>query len=567
MNTGGATETVQSVYNRYNRLSDYVQSVVADDIMKKYEQFVLLLDFSVPTLRDANDVAVIERTVTTSAVTTKKVTYTLKAERLNQQTVPQDKVFALGVANDVLTVVAPAKPTGAIIGTPYTLAEMEDLKNAVTAYGKLGNVQKTMVKNLETTATTDFEKSLKILPFYVDQKKYIDEAQKMEDLYAKFVTQYTDIPYGDDPSDPRPPLVDKEAKKYAEALKALVFAYDGLSNNARWYLRSADKMMEQKRYFEKLYSGTKLSGDALTPATAANVQEFEKAVAALSSKSTLAVVNPIGVNLNDIADDISNVVAMYNKLSDYQKAWLDSKVLARYNEFLPLIAIRENLYKLPLFDGTKELTALDDEQAAILSETLKLHKALKGDAKTIFDNTNLPNKEYLSDEYNIAQAEAVDKVIDSVKEGSSFFKQFIKAQKAYDALTKQQQQYVKNRKKLEKYYAKVKKVKYTYTFNGEANVSFKEKISSYDPYQMIIMLEELVLYLDENQASIKEDYLKDAIDMANIRNGLNKMVKINGVSLKPLNAADTKAQTRYHYYYKVFDMKNQLKNFKKVFPK
>ncbi|MFD2870644.1 hypothetical protein ACFSY7_19280 [Kurthia populi] len=577
MNTGGATvyaeQTVQSVYNRYNRLSDYVQSVVADDIMKKYEQFVLLLDFSVPTLRDANDVAVIERTVTTSAVTTKKVTYTLKAERLNQQTVPQDKVFALGVANDVLTVVAPAKPTGAIIGTPYTLAEMEDLKNAVTAYGKLGNVQKTMVKNLETTATTDFEKSLKILPFYVDQKKYIDEAQKMEDLYAKFVTQYTDIPYGDDPSDPRPPLVDKEAKKYAEALKALVFAYDGLSNNARWYLRSADKMMEQKRYFEKLYSGTKLSGDALTPATAANVQEFEKAVAALSSKSTLAVVNPIGVNLNDIADDISNVVAMYNKLSDYQKAWLDSKVLARYNEFLPLIAIRENLYKLPLFDGTKELTALDDEEAAILSETLKLHKALKGDAKTIFDNTSLPNKEYLSDEYNIAQAEAVDKVIDSVKEGSSFFKQFVKAQKAYDALTKQQQEYVKNRKMLTKYYKKVDKVQYKYDFNGKAPRSFENKsnspnkLSTYNPYEMIIMLEELVLYLDENQASIKEDYLKDAIDMANIRNGLNKMVKINGVSLKPLNAADTKAQTRYHYYYKVFDMKNQLKNFKKVFPK
>ncbi|WP_020189210.1 hypothetical protein [Kurthia sp. Dielmo] len=577
MNTGGATayaeQTVQSVYNRYNRLSDYVQSVVADDIMKKYEQFVLLLDFSVPTLRDANDVAVIERTVTTSAVTTKKVTYTLKAERLNQQTVPQDKVFALGVANDVLTVVAPAKPTGAIIGTPYTLAEMEDLKNAVTAYGKLGNVQKTMVKNLETTATTDFEKSLKILPFYVDQKKYIDEAQKMEDLYAKFVTQYTDIPYGDDPSDPRPPLVDKEAKKYAEALKALVFAYDGLSNNARWYLRSADKMMEQKRYFEKLYSGTKLSGDVLTPATAVNVQEFEKAVAALSSKSTLDAVNPNVVNLDDITDDISNVVAMYNKLSDYQKAWLDSKVLARYNEFLPLIAIRENLYKLPSFDGTKELTALNDEQAAILSETLKLHKALKGDAKTIFDNTSLPNKEYLSDEYNIAQAEAVDKVIDSVKEGSSFFKQFVKAQKAYDALTKQQQEYVKNRKMLTKYYKKVDKVQYKYDFNGKAPISFKNKsnspnkLSTYNPYEMIIMLEELVLYLDENQASKKEEYLKDAIDMANIRNGLNKSVKINGISLKPLNAADTKAQTRYHYYYKVFDMKNQLKNFKEVFPK
>lgn len=577
MNTGSATayaeQTVQSVYNRYNRLSDYVQSVVADDIMKKYEQFVLLLDFSVPTLRDANDVAVIERTVTTSAVTTKKVTYTLKAERLNQQTVPQDKVFALGVANDVLTVVAPAKPTGAIIGTPYTLAEMEDLKNAVTAYGKLGNVQKTMVKNLETTATTDFEKSLQILPFYVNQKKYIDEAQKMEDLYEKFVTQYTDIPYGDDPSDPRPPLVDKEAKKYAEALKALVFAYDGLSNNARWYLRSADKMMEQKRYFEKLYSGRKLSGDVLTPATATNVQEFEKAVAALSSKSTLAVVNPIGVNLDDIADDISNVVAMYNKLSDYQKAWLDSKVLARYNEFLPLIAIRENLYKLPLFDGTKELTALDDEQATILSEMLKLHKALKGDAKTIFDNTSLPNKEYLSDEYNIAQAEAVDKVIDSVKEGSSFFKQFVKAQKAYDALTKQQQEYVKNRKMLTKYYKKVDKVQYKYDFNGKAPRSFKNKsnspnkLSTYNPYEMIIMLEELVLYLDENQASTKKDYLKDAIDMANIRNGLNKSVKINGVSLKPLNAADTKAQTRYHYYYKVFDMKNQLKNFKEVFRK
>ena len=55
--------------------------------------------------------------------------------------------------------------------------------------------------------------------------------------------------------------------------------------------------------------------------------------------------------------------------------------------------------------------------------------------------------------------------------------------------------------------------------------------------------------------------------MANLRNGLNKTVKINGVSLKPLAAVDTKVQTRYHYYYKVFDMKNQLKNFDEVFKK
>ncbi|GEM_PF-1983064 len=583
MNTGGPTAyqepTIQSVYNRYNRLSDYVQSVVADDVMKKYEEFVMLLDLTVPELRDKENVAVIERTATISSGS-KKVTYTLSAEKLKQQDVPQDKTFALGVSADMLTVESPNKPTGTIIGKPYTLKEMEDLKQAIATYEKLDSVQETIVKNLETTATTDFddfddfEKSLQNLPLYVDQKKFIDEAQKMDALYTKFVTQYTEIPYGDDPSDPRPPLVDKEAKKYAEALKELVFAYDELSNNARWYVLNTNKIMDQKRYFEKMYSGTKLDGTESTNKPDANVQAFEKAVAKLSSQSILDINNPTKTDLSKISDNISPVVAMYNNLTDYQKAWLDSKVLTRYNEFAPLVTIRENLYKLPPFDASKELSKLSDEEAAVLSQTLKLHKALKGDAKTIFDNTSLPNKEYLSDEYNIAQAEAVDKVIDSVKEGSSFFKQFVTAQKAYDALTKQQQEYVKNRKMLTKYYKKVDKVQYKYDFNGKAPRSFKDKsnsptkLSTYNPYEMIIMLEELVLYLDENQASNKkEDYLKDAIDMANIRNGLNKMVKINGISLKPLNAADTKAQTRYHYYYKVFDMKNQLKNFKEVFPK
>lgn len=573
MNTGGPTAyqepTIQSVYNRYNRLSDYVQSVVADDVMKKYEEFVMLLDLTVPELRDKENVAVIERIATISSGS-KKVTYTLSAEKLKQQDVPQDKTFALGVSADMLTVESPNKPTGTIIGKPYTLKEMEDLKQAIATYEKLDSVQETIVKNLETTATTDttdFEKSLQNLPLYVDQKKFIDEAQKMDALYTKFVTQYTEIPYGDDPSDPRPPLVDKEAKKYAEALKELVFAYDELSNNARWYVLNTNKIMDQKRYFEKMYSGTKLDGTESTNKPDANVQAFEKAVAKLSSQSILDINNSTGTDLSKISDDISPVVAMYNNLTDYQKAWLDSKVLTRYNEFAPLVTIRENLYKLPKFDASKELSELSDEQAAVLSQTLKLHKALKGDAKTVFDNTNLPNKEYLSEEYNIAQAEAVDKVIDSVKEGSSFFKQFVKAQKAYDVLTKQQQQYVKNRKKLEKYYAKVKKVQYKYDFNGKADISFKDKTTSYDPYQMIVMLEELVVYLDDNQAGDKEEFLKDAIDMANLRNGLNKTVKINGVSLKPLAAVDTKAQTRYHYYYKVFDMKNQLKNFDKVFKK
>lgn len=570
MNTGGPTAyqepTIQSVYNRYNRLSDYVQSVVAEDVMKKYNEFVMLLDLTVPELRDKENVAVIERTATISSGS-KKVTYTLNAEKLKQQDVPQDKTFALGVPADILTTESPKKPTGTIIGKPYTLKEMDDLKQAIATYEKLDSVQETIVKNLETTATTEFEKSLQHLPLYVDQKKFIDEAQKMDALYTKFVTQYTEIPYGDDPSDPRPPLVDKEAKKYAEALKDLVFAYDKLSNNARWYVLNTNKIMDQKRYFEKMYSGTKLDGTESANKPDANVQAFEKAVAELSSQSVLDRDDSSGKDLSKILDDISPIVAMYNNLTDYQKAWLDSKVLARYNEFAPLVTIRENLYKLPPFDANKELSELTDEQAAVLAQTLKLHKALKGDAKMVFDNTNLPNKDYLSEEYNIAQAEAVDKAIGSVKEGSSFFTQFVKAQKAYDALTKQQQQYVKNRKKLEKYYAKVKKVKYTYTFNGDANVSFKGKTSSYDPYQMIIMLEELVVYLDDNQAGNKEKFLKDAIDMANLRNGLNKTVKINGVKLKPLVAVETKAQTRYHYYYKVFDMKNQLKHFDEVFKK
>lgn len=501
-NADGSNKTpasVNDVYDAYNRLPSYIQPVIEADLLKKYKEYILLLDIQVPELRA--DEQALTPTSERSTITTAEA---------------------------------------------YTPLQMMQLKNAISTYNKLGTLQKTIAQN-DTTLNDDSSPngSNEDLLTYVLQEKYIKEANSMDATYDKFVKKYGAEPYEDaNPSTSRPPLVGKDAQKYATELKALVLAYEKLSNNATYYLQNVDGFVTQAEAFNDAYSV---------------VEDFERQVAALDSRSTL--------------EDVEAVVALYNDLSDYQKAWIDSKVLARYNELAPIVKIRDNLALLPAFDPDEDAADPEnftDTESTLLKEAIDLYSKLNPEAKGILNAAEVDNREYLTDEYDIAAADKTDKLIDSVKIGNTFFKQYVTARKTYDALTKKQKQYVKNKAKLAKYDKYVDKVQYNYTFNGSAEISYKEE-SSYNPYEMIIMFEELINYLDEEQASqtndTKEDYLKDAIDMANIRNGLNRMVKINGVSLKPLNAADTKAQTRYHYYYKVFDMKNQLKNFKKVFPK
>ena len=491
--------SINKAYDAYNRLPEYIQPVISDDLKKKYNEYILLLDVQVPELRSDTD----------------------------QPTDP-----AIDRPADF---------------TPYTPNEITQIKNALATYKKLGTIQKTIALKDDTLNNGESPVGTKeALKTYIDQEKYYKEANTLDASYDKFVKKYGTEPYIDaDPVNTRPPLIGKDAKTYAQELKKLVLAYDKLSNNAVWYVQNIVGLDKQKESFDAAYSP---------------VYDFEQAVALINSTSTLS--------------DIDGLKSTYEELSDYQKAWIDSKVLARYNELVPTLTIRDNLKELPPFvddpDDVIDPSDFTDAESTALKEAVSLYGKLPADVKSIFDKEDVENKEYLSEEYDILVAEKTDKLIASTNPGSTFFKSYVNARKSYDALTKKQKQYLKQKSKLAKYDKAVDKVQYTYTFNGDAKISYKDQ-SSYNPYEMIIMFEELIDYLDENQAGqttdTREAYLKDAADMVNIRNALNKSVKINGVSLKPLGAADGKKQARYYYYYTVFDMKNKLKNFNKVFPK
>lgn len=489
--------SVNKAYDAYNRLPEYVQQVIADDLKKKYSQFIPLLDIQVPALRDEAQTA--------------------------------------DPASD--------RPTGF---TPYTPKEITRIKDALATYKKLGTLQKTIAKKDDTLNNGEEPIGTKeALETYIDQEAYYKEAATMDAAYKKFVDKYGTEPYIDaNPKNNRPPLVAKEAATYANELKKLVLAYDKLSNNAVWYLQNDEGLAAQKEDFDAAYEA---------------VYEFEQAVADIDSKSTL--------------DDIAALKDIYDDFSDYQKAWIDSKVLTQYKKYEPIVTIAENLEKLPPFaldDDEADPDNFDDEESKALKQALDLYNKLSPEAKAILDAEDLENAEYLTDAYDVNEAEKTDKLISNVKSGSTFFKSYVNARKSYDALTKKQKQYLKQKADLKKYDKAVDKVKYSYSFYGDAEISYKDN-DSYNPYEMIIMYEELIDYLDENQAGqskdTREDYLKDVADMVNLRNALNKSVKINGVSLKPLVAADTKKQARYHYYYTLFDMKHQLKKFNEAFPK
>lgn len=480
-----SASTVSAVSDMYPKLRAEVQKAVPKATMTIYNKYIPLLTVQVPALREAKQ-------------TTDKL---LKA------------------------------PT---VTTPYTEAQMEQLQTALAAYKKLDTLQKTIANKDKTLNTgTDVIGSNEDLQTYVRQEAYITEANKLDDLYDKFVASYGTTPYFD-PSTTKPPLVEKDAEKYSKALRTLVNTYNQLSNNARYYVVNTPEILVQKEAFDNEYSRT------------GGVEEFEEAVAKLTSSSTI--------------QEVQDLVTQYTDFTPYEKAWVDSKVLSKYKDYAPIDDIVKNL---DVYDVSTNTNKTEIENTA-LKTALDLYAKLKADPKTImtaYFATDEDVKNAIAASPDVKAADKVDQLIGKITKGTTFFSQYVTAKRAYEDLTPEQLNYLKKAETLAKYDALVNKVQYTYAPLGSYLQEDGMSITG-NPYEMLRYYEGIVAYLDDNADQVaknREGYIANIQDLINVRSALNKYVKINGTSTKPSVSALAKSIARYSYYYKAYDMKNQLK--------
>ncbi|WP_010302145.1 hypothetical protein [Kurthia senegalensis] len=484
-NNTASASTVSAVNDMYYKLRAEVQKAVPKATMTIYNKYLPLLKTQVPALRDAKQAT--------------------------------DKLL------DAPTVT-----------TPYTEAQMEQLQTALAAYKKLDTLQKTIANKDKTLNTgSGVIGSNDDLQTYVRQEAYIVAANKLDDLYNKFVASYGTTPYFD-PSTTKPPLVEKDAEKYSKALRTLINTYNQLSNNARYYVVNTPEILVQKDAFDNEYS--RVGG----------VEEFEEAVAKLTSKSTIL--------------DVQDLVAQYTDFTPYEKAWIDSKVLSKYKDYAPIDDIVQNL---DAYDISTTMNKTEQENTA-LQTAINLYAKLKADPKAImtaYFATDEDAKNAMAASPDVKAADKVDQLIGKIVKGTNFFSQYVAAKRAYEQLTPEQLNYLKKAETLAKYDALVNKVQYTYAPLGSYLQEDGMSITG-NPYEMLRYYEGVVAYLDDNADQVAKDrtnYIANVQDLINLRSALNKYVKINGTSTKPSVSALAKAIARYSYYYKAYDMKNQLK--------
>lgn len=484
-NNTASASTVSAVNDMYYKLRAEVQKAVPKATMTIYNKYLPLLKTQVPALRDAKQAT--------------------------------DKLL------DAPTVT-----------TPYTEAQMEQLQTALAAYKKLDTLQKTIANKDKTLNTgSGVIGSNDDLQTYVRQEAYIVAANKLDDLYNKFVASYGTTPYFD-PSTTKPPLVEKDAEKYSKALRTLINTYNQLSNNARYYVVNTPEILVQKDAFDNEYS--RVGG----------VEEFEEAVAKLTSKSTIL--------------DVQDLVAQYTDFTPYEKAWIDSKVLSKYKDYAPIDDIVQNL---DAYDISTTMNKTEQENTA-LQTAINLYAKLKADPKAImtaYFATDEDAKNAMAASPDVKAADKVDQLIGKIVKGTNFFSQYVAAKRAYEQLTPEQLNYLKKAETLAKYDALVNKVQYTYAPLGSYLQEDGMSITG-NPYEMLRYYEGVVAYLDDHADQVAKDrtnYIANVQDLINLRSALNKYVKINGTSTKPSVSALAKAIARYSYYYKAYDMKNQLK--------
>lgn len=389
----------------------------------------------------------------------------------------------------------------------YTKSDITLMLDTIAIYKKLSKDPKFIV---------DHDNSIK-KPFIYEEKD-IKAAQKLDKKYE---------------------TLDESSKTYGVDLKKVLSEFEKLSATT-------------KKYVVNDFENIGKAPAHTDPKKAAT--EFEEAVNKLNASSTYA--------------DVSNVVTMYNELSNKAKSYIDSKVLATYNKYEPIVTIYNLLCKITPID-TSASTLNETYKPTVIDNILnaiKLYNKLGKDQKAIVegsrevdgkivnDVTNKlsdKQKALLKDEEHIKAAQALDKKIVAIKPGNSgFVKAVISASKTYDVMKNDQRVYVQNYSMLEKY-------------RGDKNIEaaikdiadFEKGIAQVEEWSSDLSNDKNATCDGNTCSSAILNKMKDLVDLFE---KLNTERLIKGEEMKLATLLDRKALSQYQYYYAVYDLKNEL---------
>ncbi len=373
----------------------------------------------------------------------------------------------------------------------YSNSDIQAMLSTIAIYKKLAKDPKTIVSN-----TSDLNKA------FLNDEAAIKQAQKIDKSYQS---------------------LNPDSKKYGADLKKLIKDYDKLSDTAKKYVVTDFDNIQSKDEYK-------------TPKEMAD--KFEKVVNGLSSESPYA--------------DVEEAVRLYKGLDKKALSYVDSKVLAIYNKYAPIVTIVKNL------EALKSLNVIKDRDSYIdkLTQAIDLYDKLGTDQKGIVDRKLEESRSLLNEGDNIKAAQALDKKIAAIKPGKSgYTKAVIDAAKTYDVLSQNAQKYVKNVSKLNNY-REDKNIKSAI----ENLVKFEKGVTEVEELAAEETNKNNNDLCSENSEDNCNEIIKKMKELEGLYNSLNIPKLIKGEEIKLSTLIDRKALQRYQYFYAVYDIKNQLKD-------
>lgn len=370
----------------------------------------------------------------------------------------------------------------------YNNNDIQLMLSTITIYKKLTKDPKAIVSN------TDWKKE------FLTEETPIKQAQKLDKSYRS---------------------LDPNSKKYGTDLKKLIQEYKKLSDTVKKYVVTN---------FNSIESG----GEYTTPKIAA--EEFERAVNSLSPDSPYS--------------DVETAVNLYQGLDKKALTYVDSKVLAVYNKYAPIVTVVVDLGALGF--------NVNDAYIDKLSQAIALYEKLGKDQKAIVDRkiaNNETQKDLLNEGENLKAAKELDKKILAITPGKSgYTKAVIEASKTYDVMSDNAKKYVKNKAKLDKY-REDKNIKPAIQklTEFESGVNAVEEMSADETNNS-----NEYCSVDANATCTK--IISKMKDLDGLYKDLNIPKLIKGEEIKLSTLIDRKVLQRYQYFYAVYDIKNQLKD-------
>ncbi|MFG3612511.1 hypothetical protein [Rummeliibacillus stabekisii] len=368
----------------------------------------------------------------------------------------------------------------------YSNNDIQAMLSTIAVYKKLAKDPKTIVSN-----TTELNKA------FLTEETAIKQAQKIDKSYQS---------------------LDPNSKKYGTELKKLIQEYNKLSVTAKKYVVTDFLAIQND------------NNNYINPKDAADA--FEQLVNSLSPESTY--------------DEVEKVVDKYNGLDKKALTYVDSKVLAIYNKYAPIVSVVSIL--------RNPGTPYNDKYIDNIAQGITLYNRLGKDQKAIADAALTgPQEALLNEGDNIIAAQELDKKILVITPGKSgYTKAVIEAGKTYAAMPVNAKNYVKNKSKLDKY-------------TDDKNI--RSAIKNLADFEKGVANVE-VLAADETNDSetckvgvtCREQIITLMTNLVNTYKDLNIPKLIKGEEIKLSTLIDRKVLQRYQYFYAVYDIKNQLKD-------